>query len=112
MADASQVLHEFAIWCAETILSQVRDPDPRSLRAIEIKKLWLDGKATDEELKAARDAAWNAAWPYAWHAAEEEARGAAWGAAWRAARVAAGYAVTVESQNKELERSLLALHPH
>jgi hypothetical protein len=104
--DASRVLHEFAIWCAEEALEKVKDPDPKSLRAIEIKKLWLDGKATDEELKAARIAAGDDAWGAAKHTARE----AAWHAAWYAASEAA-MKVTRESQNEELERRLLALHP-
>ncbi len=56
-ADASRVLHEFAIWCAEEALKTTGDADPRSLKALEVKRLWLEGKATDEELDAARAAA-------------------------------------------------------
>jgi hypothetical protein len=113
--DASRVLHEFAIWCAEEALRKAGNPDPKSLRAIEIKKLWIDGKATNEELEAAQEAARNAAWYDAWEAAWCAAKEAAW----TAARDAAWYAtwdsamkVTRESQNRELERKLLALHPH
>ena len=57
MADATRTLHEFAIWCAEQALSKIDNPDPRSLRALEVKRAWLDGKATNEELAAAEDAA-------------------------------------------------------
>jgi hypothetical protein len=136
MVDASRVLHEFAIWCAEEALGKVRNPDPRSLKAVEVKKLWLNGKATDEELKAAWEAAWNAASEVArqppenaaWNATKEAARYAARNAAWDDARYAARNAAwdaarhviwgaarnaaTRESQNEELERSLLALQPH
>jgi hypothetical protein len=62
-----------------------REPDERSWAAIEAKRAWLDGKITDEELAAAREAARGAAWAAAW----EAARRAAWGAAWEAARGAA-----------------------
>ena len=34
--------------------------DERPRKAIEAKKLWLDGKITDQELAAARSAAWSA----------------------------------------------------
>jgi hypothetical protein len=117
--DASRPLHEFAIWCASRALEKIGDPDPRSLRAVEVKKLWLDGEATNEELDdaghaarcaawdSARDAAQKAAWHAAWRAASEAAKDAAWAAAWWAARFAAW-----ETQNEELERRLLALHPH
>jgi len=132
--DASRPLHEFAIWCAETILSQIRDPDPQNLKAIETKKLWLDGKATDEELKEARKVVWGAAMEAAWNAARDAARDAAREAAWVAAWVAASevakdaasgvaseaawhaawhaaWGATRETQNKELERRLLDLQP-
>jgi hypothetical protein len=61
MVDADRVLREFALWCAEEALKLVKEPDPRSLKALEVKRSWLDGKATDEELAAAWDAAWDAA---------------------------------------------------
>jgi hypothetical protein len=77
-----RVLHEFAIWCADEALKRVGNPDPRSLNALEVKRRWLRGKATDEELAAARAAAWDAA-----RAAMDAARAAAW-AAMDAARAA------------------------
>ena len=92
MYDATRVLHEFALWCAEEALKLVDKPDPRSLEALRIKRLWLDGGATDEELSTARDAARAAAWDAAWDAARAaawDARDAAWAAAWDAARAAA-----------------------
>jgi len=64
-------LHEFAVWCAEQALARVA-PDPRSVRALEVKRAWLDGLVTDEELA---DAAWaaagTAAGAAAWDAAED-----------------------------------------
>lgn len=64
------LLHEFACRCAERALSRVKTPDPRSLRAIEVKRAWLRGKATDKE--------WAAAWAAAWYAVEAAARAAEW----------------------------------
>jgi hypothetical protein len=99
--DVSRTLHLFACEVAErALLAEIaagREPDARSWRAIEAKRQWLDGKATDKELAAARDAAWAAAWAAArdaaryaaWAAARDAARAAAWDAAWAAARYAA-----------------------
>ena len=96
IADATRTLHEFAIWCAEQALGLVAAPDPRSLDALRVKRLWLDGKATDAELSAAWDAASAAVSDAAMEAASAAARAAAWsardaamGAASAAARAAA-----------------------
>ena len=67
------IMHEFACLCAEEALKLVDNPDPRSVAAIETKRRWLEGKATSEELDAARDAARDAA--------KAAARDAAWAAA-------------------------------
>lgn len=95
-ADATRMLHEFAIWCAEQALERVGNPDPRSLNALEVKRRWLRGEATDSELAAASAAASAAAWA----AARDAARAAAWAAAWDAAW---------DAQAAELERRALAL---
>lgn len=99
------ILHEFACRCAERALSRIENPDPRSVRVIEVKRSWLRGEATDEELAAAwgaaQDAAWGFAWngvwnashAAAWEAARAAARDAAWGAAWESDRAAASDAV-------------------
>ena len=100
-----RILHEYACWCAKWTLKREREagrePDPRSWEAIRIKRLWLAGKVTDEDLAAAKSAAWyaarcavkSAAWYAArcaaWSAAESAARSAAWSAADSAARYAA-----------------------
>ena len=118
MADATRTLHLFALWCAEQALALVPSPDPRSVDALRVKRLWLDGKATDADLAAALDAAWAAAWVAAWAAARAAtwaaARDAAWDAAGdaarTAARVAAGASV-MGAQDAELERLLLVLGP-
>ncbi len=96
MADASDVLHEFACWCAEEALLKRKDAgeetDPRSWAAIEMKRKWLRGEATDAELAAACAAAWAAAWA----AARAADRAAAWAAdsaaAWAADSAAASAA--------------------
>ena len=93
-ADATMTLHEFACRVAEQAIDGEREagrePDPRSLAAIEMKLRWIRGEATDEELAAA----WAAAGDAAWDAAGDAARAAAWDAAgdaaWAAARAAAG----------------------
>jgi hypothetical protein len=50
-----QVSLEFACLCAERALTLPEAPDPRLAAAIAIKKRWLKGQATDEELAAARE---------------------------------------------------------
>jgi hypothetical protein len=58
-----KILSLFSCRCAEDALSQIDNPDPRSMNAIRVKRLWLDGKATDYELHTAiraSDAAANA----------------------------------------------------
>lgn len=74
-----KLLHEFACDIAEYALKQEREagrePDERSWEVVRIKRLWIHGEASDEELDAARDAAW---------AARDAARAAAWDAAWAA----------------------------
>src|SRR3990167_2240589 len=54
MADATAILHEFALVCGEAALGQmaamVDEPDPRSWEALGVKRRWLVGKATDDEL--------------------------------------------------------------
>jgi hypothetical protein len=92
MADCTRVLHLFACDEAERALALVSSPDARSVEAIRIKRLWVDGGATDAELAAARDAAWAAAEAAAWAAAGAAARDAAWAAAEAAAWAAAGAA--------------------
>lgn len=124
MADATRALHEFALWCAEGALKEANVTDERSWEMLEVKRRWLDGQATDDELAAAEhaaraaagDAAWNAAWNAAWDAVWAAAWAAARAAA-RAARAAAGAAAwnagdaARDEQNDELERRLMALRP-
>ena len=59
--DATRTLHEFALWCAREALAHIKNPDERSLAALDAKEAWLRGEITDQQLDAARDAAWAAA---------------------------------------------------
>ena len=80
------VLHEYACRCAEYALTFVREPDSRSIAAIEAKRKWLRGEISNDDLTAAwaaRAAAW-AADAAARAAADAAARAA--DAAWAAAR--------------------------
>jgi len=87
-----------AVYCARQALKLVDNPDLRSIEACNVAEAFAYGKATEEELAAAGDAAWAAAgdadglaaWA-AW-AAAAAAAAAAWDAAWDAARDAAGSA--------------------
>lgn len=110
ISDATAVLHEFACWCAGNALQHERkaghEPDQRSWDAIRVKRRWLHGDATDEELSAASEAAWSAS--AASSAAAWSASAAAWAAAWAAASAAARSAAW-EAQNRKLESMLRKL---
>ncbi len=106
------ILHEFACRCAERALSRIENPDPRSLRAIEVKRAWLRGEATDEELAAAQDAALAAAQDAALAAAQDAAlaaRHATWAAAEAAALDAAEAAALAAAQDAALAARHAAL---
>ncbi len=104
LADATNTLHEFACRIAEQALAKVGSPDPRSLKAIEVKRAWVKGEATDADLSAARDAARDAARGADLSAARAAARDAARGAAWDAALAAAG-----DAANTQLESMLRSI---
>ena len=73
------MLHACACRCAEDALSRIDNPDPRSINAIVVKRRWIAGEATDEELAAAEADAWTAAQDASWDAqdaAEAAARNA------------------------------------
>lgn len=53
----NHIRHHFACACAERALSFIENPDPRSLEALRVKRLWIEGKATDEELEKVKQAA-------------------------------------------------------
>ena len=95
----------FGVWCARQV--QHLMTDPRSIAALDVSERFANCNATQEELDAARDAAWaaardasdaardvaraasDAAWA-ARNAASAAARAAASDAAWAAAGDAAG----------------------
>ena len=86
-------LHEFACRCAEEALKLVKDPDPRSVAAIEAKRKWLKGEISDEELAAA----WAAAWDAACAAASASASAAVSASAWAAVSASAWAAVSASA---------------
>jgi len=84
--DAEKPLRAWACDCAERALKATGVTDKRSWNAIRVARLYNEGKATKEELAAARAAASDA------RAAASDAWAAAWAAAsdaWAAARAAA-----------------------
>ena len=113
------VLHEYACRCAEYALTFVREPDSRSIAAIEAKRKWLRGEISNDDLTAARAAAGAAAWAAAdaaagaaaraaANAARAAARDAAWDAAWGAAWGAANAARDAAWEHEvEILRELL-----
>ena len=104
------ILHEFACRCEEDALSRIDNPDPRSINAIAVKRRWIAGEATDEELAAARAAAETAADAAArtdTRAAAWAARAAAWAAAWDAARAARAAAETAAETARNAQVDML-----
>ena len=101
MQDISPTLHEFACQVAEEALKEHGVTDERSWKAIEVKRLWLKGEATDKELNDARVAAGSAA----------DAAAAAWFAAWSAADAAwsAARSAAWSAQNEKLETMIRRL---
>lgn len=85
----SQELRKFAVWSGRQV--QHLMADPRSIAALNVAELHASGQATDQELAAARDAAWAAAraaaseWAAA-DAASAAASAAALDSAWAATR--------------------------
>ena len=108
IANADNLLHEFACLCAERALKQAKVEDKRSWAAIQAKRDWLAGKITDDEL----DAAGAAAGAAAWDAARAAARDAAWAAAWAAARAAAravAWAAARDAEAKWQAKTMMCL---
>lgn len=75
-----KLLHELACDFAEHAQIYVNAPHQDSLKAIEVKRKWLRGEATDDELRIARDAA-HTAWATARTTVAARAADAAWAAA-------------------------------
>ena len=92
----------YAVWCARQVQHLLTDK--RSLDALDVAERYANGEATEDELNAARDAAWTAAAAVraaAW-AAARAAAAAAWEAAWVAVRAAGADAEA--KQEAELRR--------
>jgi hypothetical protein len=85
-----KTLRLFACWCVRQVWHLLADA--RSRKAVEVAERFAEGKATHEELAAARAAASVAARAAASAAASAAARAAASAAAWAAASVAASAA--------------------
>ncbi len=80
----------YTVWCARQV--QHLMTDARSISALDVAERHAKGLATDDELAAARAAAWQAACAAdapARDAAEDAAWDTAWDTAWAAARAAA-----------------------
>jgi hypothetical protein len=86
------ILHEAACRFAERPLARIEDPDPRPVNGIAVKRRWVRGEATDDEMLAARTAARFAACTAARTAAESAWDAAAYTAAYTAMGTAAGTA--------------------
>jgi|SRR5579885_624045 hypothetical protein len=137
MADATEVLHRFACWCAAQALKAEekagRCVDARCWDAVKTKLRWLEGRASGEQVDAAwsaaavgdRSAAWMSAWAVALAADRSPAcgaaRSAAWTSAWAVALAAEGHAARSaataavrsavrSAQNKKLEAMLIWHH--
>ena len=72
----------FAVWCARQVQHQMTDA--RSTAALDVAENFANGRASNDEL----DAAWDAAWAATRDAARAATRDAAWAAERAAARAA------------------------
>jgi len=101
--DGDKLLHEFACKCAERILKKQNIKTPELWNGIDVKRKWLAGKATDDELEAAStDARWtanSATTSVAYFAAESDARLAARWAANSACMSVAGEGVWLSAES-------------
>jgi len=88
MADASTLLFEFACDVAEQAMKDRQAEgykfEQASFDAVEVRRKWVRGEATDRELSAAKSAAWAAARPAVGSAVGSAAMSAAESAAWLA----------------------------
>lgn len=107
MADATTVLHEFACDVTEQIMQRADTTDEGCWAALEVKRRWIRGEATDEELMAA----WWNAWDFSRHtfnaaswATDASAWTVAWSCAWAAERD-----LTWMELNADLESRFLRL---
>ena len=96
VVDAKPQIVVFACWCAERALTARQKvggkTDLRSWKAIEVTRAWLQGNATIDDVRAARNAAYAAYAAYAYAAAAAAANAAAANAAANAYAAAAAAA--------------------
>lgn len=119
LGDATRVLHEFAIWCAQEAIRRTEvDVDPRLQRAIDTKVRWLNGEVYGEALAEARVGAWkageeisgipmqvaNTVWMSSWEEAAPSARNAS--TSLRTSLLAEG-----DEVNRELEKRIRSIAP-
>jgi hypothetical protein len=90
-----RTLRLFAAWCAEQALELVGESerDPRSVAAVAAARAFAEGKITERELAAARDAAMSAAWYCDMAASDAASEVAVWSCARAISRSAAEAAV-------------------
>ena len=96
----------YAVWCARQV--QHLMADQRSINALDVAVRHANGMATDDELAAARAAAWAAARDAALAAAWDAAFAAAWAAALAAERDAARDAAWAAALAAERDAALAA----
>lgn len=60
-SDATNLLHEYACWCAEQILPLCGPAEPAARAVLAAKRRWILGWATTEEVEATRRELWRAA---------------------------------------------------
>lgn len=129
--DATRVLREFSIWCAEQALGRIserEEPQPShgSLRTLALARRYLEGEATDdiqaERLRLenkARTAEESIVWPTVWPAAWASAWASAWSYAsctakvkptpWKPKRSDPAWTIAWAAMDLELERRLGSL---
>lgn len=114
MGDISTVLHTWACDVAEAVCREFRVTDECCWAALEVKRRWIRGEATDEELTAARNSIRTAAVAAAEDAASDAANDAAWGATKTPSWIAAKYTATTAAWtpvwgglNEDLEKRVL-----
>ena len=104
--DLQEMACKFAEQALKAKQKAGRKPHPDSWKAIRVKRLWINKKATDEQLQAAKSAAWaaarSAAESAAWAAAELAAKSAAESAGRLAAWSAAESAVWSAARKKQI----------
>ena len=108
---SDRIARLFACDCAERtlpIFEKDYPDDKRPRHAVEVARLYADGKASESELAAARDAATDATWAAATDAARAAAWDAAWAAAWDAARAAAWAAARAAARDAAMDATWAA----